>query len=425
MSHQASDPQNMAASEGRVRTVLVICSCWWSFPAHTAMAFIEAGWSVEAVCWFQQPLRFVRSVRRVHYYSPIRPLTALSKAIDRARPDLIVPCDDRAVAQLRTLHHQFLAAGHHAAADLISFSMGDPRSAEGAIHRAGLIAVARQEQVLAPETIILRDKEDLRRAVAAVGLPMMLKQDDSWGGIGVRRVETIAQAEQDFEALSRPVGLFRMLKRLLVDRDPFVLSSWISRTVPTVNAQGFVDGKPANCLAACWRGEVIAILGAEVLRTSSEVGPATVVHITNHLDMEIAAKRIVSRLGASGFIGFDFVVDHETGAFHLIEMNQRMTPIGHLAMGAGDDPITAITARCRNTPESARTRTTPGDVVALFPSAWLADPGNPVLTTAHHDVPWSEPELVRELMRLPWHERGILSRLYQWLRGRAGFSSGG
>jgi hypothetical protein len=244
----------------------------------------------------------------------------------------------------------------------------------------------------------------------------MLKLDDTWGGIGVARADSEAEVERLFEAMRRPIGTPRMIKRLLIDRDPFPLPLWFGRVSQRLNAQAYVEGRPANCLAACWRGEVLAILGVEVVRASSDGGPATIVRVTNHPDMEDAARRIVGRLGLSGFCGFDFVVDDPSSAFHLIEMNQRMTPIGHLSLGDGQDPVAALTSRALGVPVPVRARTTDETLIALFPSAWLTAPDDPMLSTAFHDVPWSQPDLVRELVRPAWQERGTLVRLYQWFR---------
>jgi len=38
------------------------------------------------------------------------------------------------------------------------------------------------------------------------------------------------------------------------------------------------------------------------------------------------------------------------------------------------------------------------------------------LRSGYHDVPWDEPQLVRELLQKPWPERQWLSRLYHHFR---------
>jgi Carbamoyl-phosphate synthase L chain, ATP binding domain len=397
-------------------TALIICSGWWGFPAYGALAFNQLGWRVEVLCWYGQPLTFLKNARRIHRCSSVRPIAALAKAINRARPDLLVPCDDRSIVHLRQLYGRALAAGDRRTSDLIAASIGDVEASARVSNRADLINLARAEGIAAPAMLVLRSREDVRDAVATLRLPLMLKQDDSWGGIGVAKAETVEEAEQLFEVMRRPISTTRMIKRLLVDRDPFVLPQWFGRVRPRVNAQAFVDGTPANCLVACWRGEVVAALGVNVIRSSSAGGPATVVRVSNDPAMEDVARRLVRRLGFSGFRGFDFILENRTGTFHLIEMNQRMTPIGHLSLGPGRDPVAALAARVSGTAEQVRAPSTGQDIIALFPAAWLTWPDEPAIRNGYHDVPWSEPDLVRELVRLPWHERGSLVRLYRWLR---------
>ena len=238
----------------------------------------------------------------------------------------------------------------------------------------------------------------------------MLKVDGTWGGAGVARVDSLAEAERAFARLSGRVGALRALKRLAVNRDPFWLLPWLHGERPVVNVQAFVAGRPANCVVSCRQGEVLAIIQAEVMATRHPTGPAAVVRIVDQAEMAAAARRIVARCGMSGFCGLDFVIEEATGALHLIEMNPRITPLGHLALDRGRDPVGAWVARQVGRGGPPRAPTTAAEVVAFFPQAWWLDPANPDLATAYHDVPWTEPGLVRELVRLsPW-DRGWLAR---------------
>jgi hypothetical protein len=57
------------------------------------------------------------------------------------------------------------------------------------------------------------------------------------------------------------------------------------------------------------------------------------------------------------------------------------------------------------------------EVIAFFPQALAWNPDSPYMQQCHHDVPWSEPALVRELLRDSWAERRWLTRLYNRARG--------
>jgi hypothetical protein len=177
-----------------------------------------------------------------------------------------------------------------------------------------------------------------------------------------------------------------------------------------------VPGRPANSAVACWRGEVLAEIQVEVLRTSDPLGPSTVVRVIENSEMAAAAAALVRRLGLSGFCGFDFMLEEGTGAAHLIEINARCTPLCHLDLGPGRDPVGALTARLTGRAAPASQPTTDNPLIAYFPQAWQQDPSSELLRTAFHDVPWEDPGLVRELVRAPYAQRGLLSRLF----GRSG-----
>ncbi len=393
---------------------VLLASTTWSGTSRVAMAFGELGCHVEAISWHRGLLARTRAVRRLHLYDPLRPLAALSRALALAAPDLVVPCDDRSVAHLQLLHDRLVSAGDHDRAAVIARSLGAPAAARSAVGRADLAALARDEGVRAPLTLAVADLAELRAAIGRVALPAMVQVDGTWGGAGVVRVDTLAEAERMFRQLSGRPGAARALKRLMVDRDPFLLLPWLRGTRPRVNVQAYVPGRPANCVVSCWRGEVLAIIQAEVVCAPHPLGPAAIIRIVERPEIEEAARRIVARCRLSGFRGFDFVLD-AAGAPHLIEMNPRITPLGHLALDRDRDPVGAFVAAQVGRHVPPRAPSTNAELVAFFPQAWWLAPANPELSTAYHDVPWSEPELVREMIRLPPWGRGRLARLAQRL----------
>jgi hypothetical protein len=404
----------MTPERDAVPCVLITCTTQWALPARMAMAFAELGWRVEAMCWYRSPLRDVQCVSRIHHYAATRPLAALERVLQRAAPALIVPCDDRALAHLQSLYDRLTAKGDKTAA-LIARSLGDPALAEAACERAGLINLAGQEGALAPLMVAVDSAEQLPAALAQTGLPAMLKLDNSWGGDGVAKIGTLAEAQRVFAQLLRGPGLLDHVRRSLTDADVFRLLPGPRKARTRVNVQRFVDGSPANCLVSCWQGELLSIIQVKVLSALHAMGPATIVQLSHDPAIEAAARRIVRRLGLSGFCGFDFVIETATGEAHLIEMNQRATPLAHLALGEGRDPVFALAARY-----DAGSRQRPGmtscDTVAFFPGAWKLDPDNPYFAAAYRDVPLGEPDLVRALTRQTWWERSAVLRVLRQFR---------
>ena len=399
-------------------TILIVSSCWWAFPARLAIAFASIGHRVEAICPGHHPLAKIKAVRTVYRYSPLRPLEALAKAIKRAEPALIVPCDDRAIAHLHELHASGLASS--ALNAVIERSLGPADSFPVADRRSDLIAIAHAEGIRAPDMVRVTTADELKVALDQVGLPAVMKVDGTWGGLGVRVVHSLAEAATAMKALSRPVGAARALKRLVVDRDPFFLMPVFNGFRPVVNVQRFVEGTPANSAVVCWNGELLASISVAAMRTRGAQGASTVVRVIDHPEMTEAGAKLVRRLGLSGFCGFDFLLETGTCAAHLIEMNGRTTPISHLPLAEGRNLVTALATRLDGITAISPMPPIAQDIIAFFPQAWLLEPNSELLHTSYHDVPWGEQRLVRELMKLPWPERGFLARFLSRLRRSAG-----
>ncbi|MBS0559262.1 MAG: ATP-grasp domain-containing protein [Proteobacteria bacterium] len=409
-----------SAAAGRKRTVLLASTLPWEFPARIALGFDALGWRVEAMCAVGQPLRHTRAVRRCHSYPAWGTASAWRRAIAATAPALIVPCDDRALDHLVALHAALPAADPAAA--LIARSLGDPARTAAMRGRAALLALAARTGVRIPPTLPVPDRAALPGALAAVGPHAVLKADGSWGGAGVEIVDAARPQEAlaAYDRLARPPGLVRALKRAAVNRDPHPLPEALLRGRRHVSVQRFIEGRPANCLAACWRGEVLGLVQAAVERTEYALGPSAVIRVIDRPDMRHAAQRVIGALGISGFAGLDFVIEEATGAAYMIEMNQRATPTAHLGLGPGRDPVAALAAAVAGAGPEAREPLTGRDLIAFFPMAWHAAPDGALLRQAYFDVPWSDRGLAEELIRPPLEERGLLARLIDWrLRGRA------
>lgn len=412
MSRMPAFAPSCSPVASRGGTVLIATTTWWAFPARIAAEFLQAGCRVEAIGPSGQPMRKVAGIRRLWRYGALRPLHLLRRAIEGAAPDLIIPCDDRAVEHLHQLHAS-LQGGPVAAA--IARSLGDPAHFATVLDRARFIGLARAAGVRAPEMVPVPTPRDLGPALGRVRLPAVLKTDRTWGGLGTRIVRSAADAQAAWRAASRPVGTARMLKRLIVDRDPFHILPWLRRARAPSGLQAMVSGRAANCIAACRNGAVLSLTSVEVLASSSALGAATIVRVIDHPGIADAARKLARMLGLSGICGFDFLIDEETGAAELLEINPRATPLCHLNLGAGQDPVGALAADMTGR-APVRPPVTSNPIIAYFPQAWHKDPAEPLLRRAYHDLPWDDPALARELIRLPRPDRGVLARLVRAVR---------
>jgi hypothetical protein len=388
----------------------------WSGPARLAIGLSKAGCNISAVCPARHPLLKTRVVRQTFPYSAFRPLESLVAAIEATDPEIIIPCDDRGVQHLHELHahERSLGTSGSSMAALIERSLGSPESYPIVSTRYDLLRIAREEGLRVPDTSLINAVEDFESWQAEQAPPWVLKADGTFGGRGVRITNTPEQAEQAFLEMSRPHAFPRVIKRLIVNRDPFWLRPWWNHFRPRVIVQSHIQGRPANCAVVCWKGRVLAGIGVEVVSAEGLTGPANVVRVVDNPEMMLSAERIARRLGLSGFFGLDFMIEDGSGASYLIEMNPRCTPLCHLQLGKGRDMIEALYAQLSGQPFRETPPATQNDMIAYFPQAWHCMSES--LQSSFHDIPQGEPDLVQELLR-PWPDRSLLFRVASKVNG--------
>jgi len=398
--------------------VLFSSTNWWPLAARLASEFGKAGAYTGAICPRDSPLLSVSSVREIFKYSALSPTQTVAEALRRMRPDLIVPCDDRALGHLHALHASL--PDDDGLRRLIERSLGHPAGYAAARSRGQALRLAAQDGSPEPASHELHSEEDVLDWCANRSFPAVIKADGTWGGAGVALVDSLASALAAYRRLSRPLATWRVLKFLLSNRDPFPLCGWLDRTRPGVIGQDFVKGRAANIMVACWNGEVLASIGAVALKTKQDFGAATIVKLISHPGMEAAATRLVRRLGMSGFCGLDFILEEGSDRAIMIELNPRATQLGHLPFGPAGSLVSVLLSRVRGETVSADNggRSAERPNVAFFPQAWLAEADAPLLSDAYLDVPWHEPKLVAELLRRPKDVRSPLARLTGFVMGR-------
>ena len=385
------------------------------FAARLAMAFAAAGCEVSAVCTSHHPIETIKAHTRRFSYSAVRPAMSLLQAIGAFNPDLIIPCDDRAVEHLQQLCAR-TGNSNPDAARVIERSLGPLGSYPVVSARYALLEMAKELGIRVPATQYLQRAQDLDQWHGEQPLPWVLKADRTWGGSGVRIAKTAAEAEQLFHQLNDPCGLKRGVKRLLVNRDPFYLRDWWQGSSRSVIVQAYIEGRPANCAVACWQGKVLAQIGVEVLAAAYSTGPAKVVRRINNSEMTNAASNIAEKLHLSGFFGLDFIIEEGTGETYLLEMNPRPTPLTHIRLGPGTDMVGALHAVLsgQSLPTTSLSDQNGHEVIAYFPQVSSGD--TELLKSCLHDFPNGEPELAKALVN-PFPQRTLLYRIVDRLSG--------
>jgi hypothetical protein len=372
-------------------SILLFTTVNWLSTARLAGAFAAVGARVEGLLPLGHVARKSRFVRRRYAYDPFLPLPSLRRALARGLPDLIVPCDDRALALLRKLH---AAAPDSAMAARIAVSLGRMESYRVLAARSDFIAAARASGIAAPETIALTGAADLDAGLKQLGFPVVLKADGSWGGDGIAIVRNAAEAHRAFRRLSIAPSRARSVARAVLRHDAHFLRDAVLPPHVTVSLQRFVPGTPATSAFACWQGRVLASIHMDVLESLGPTGPASVMRRVDCPQMEEAVQRIAARFGLSGLHGLDFIRD-DGGRLHLIEINARATQSSALALGPGHDLAAALAGCLSPSVRGARPLATTNPVIALFPQEWRRDHSSDWLRTAYQDVPWDDPAVLR------------------------------
>ncbi len=369
------------------KKILLATTLNWPSTTRLAGAFASLGCRVEAVCPPGHVLRISRYLGCAHRYRPLHPLSSFAAALANAKPDLVIPCDDRAVSHLLALHQ---AGCNPETAALLVRSLGRIESHPILLARSPAIAAARAEGVAAPLTVAVGTEGELIQALEISGFPAVVKADASWGGDNVAIVRTPEEARRAFRKLHGPPSRLRSVVRSVLRNDPhFLHAAWAPKAA-TVNVQHFIPGKPATSALACRDGEVLAALHMDVVDWRGKTGPACLIKRVDCPVMDEAARRIARHFALNGLHGLDFVRD-DCGVPHLIEVNPRATQVCHLVLGAGNDLAAALVG------EGPRPVTTEAETVALFPQAWENRPEGPCVSGIFSDVPWDDSAVLQAI----------------------------
>lgn len=396
------------------KKVLLADTHRWALASRLAISLAETGCEIYAVCPTPgHSLARTQAIVRTFHYSGLKPLESIVSAVEAVNPDVIIPFCDRSVLHLHELYTQAESsrdAGGQMMA-LIQRSLGSSSSYPIVSSRYQLLRVARDEGIRVPNMSPIHNVEDLDSWWDLNSSKCVLKVDGTWGGGGVRIVESAEEAQRSFTQLAQMFRFPRAIKRLIVNRDSYWLRPWWNQAKHAVMVQSYIQGRPSNCAVVCWEGRVLASISVEVISSEGLTGPASVVRIVDNAEIAYAADKIASRLGLSGFFGLDFIIEEGSNAAYLIEMNPRSTPPCHLRLGKGRDLAGALAAQLSEQELVERPPVTQHRLIAYFPQAFERREN---LQDCFMDAPQGEPALVEELLS-PYPERTLLYRLVQKL----------
>jgi len=335
-------------------------------------------------------------------------VSAVSKATLDLAPTMIVPGDDRAVRGLHRLYRRSVTGGPRGRriAEIIDRSLGAPASFPVVARKSRFAAFCLDEGLPIPETATLACHRQFEASLARAAFPLILKLDGKWSGRGVRLVRSAHEATAAFDELLAECGWRWVVRRALEEVSLAPFADKLHGRGPAISMQRYVAGVQANRAVFCSEGTIRAGITVATVQLGEETGPTTVARIIDHQEIAELTRKIVRRLSLSGFIGIDLIIEEGTGKPWLLELNPRPTQICHFAFNRETDMVGALAQQVRGTtlrqvPERAEID---GRVVALYPGESWRDPSSEYLRTAHHDIPWHEPQFIAAYARPVDHD---------------------
>ena len=354
----------------------------WPNAAHYAEGFHVAGCNVSAFAPQSACVQSSGFVSERFFYNPLAPVPSLRAALETAEPVLIVSCDERALKTLLTLYRS-LDERSSSLATLIERSLGEPARYPSILSRSDGLTAMREAGVRVPATLPVESEAMLDACIGEIGLPAVVKADETCGGQGVAVVRSQRDAHWAYRRLAAPSRL-RTLARFARSRDVHFLLDAAARTEHKISVQAFVEGSVAASAFASDAGKVIAGFAYDVLDAEKGgLGPPRSIRRIDCPEIDAATRVVASHFHLTGAHGLDFIRDR-SGAAHLIEINPRATRGGTLPFGVGRDLPYGLATMLGAEPKGIRTPLT-CDVVDFSARS------NP--RSFHSPVKWPAPGL--------------------------------
>lgn len=319
--------------------LLVLSANRWPTAGQIASALLRAGFEVAVVCPMDSPVYQLRKLQARFRFRPRSSTASIKSAITAWSPDILIPADDVVAQALRSL---YLKASKNNSdpnsiklSKLLEFSFGDPHGFLITRSKSEILSVAASLGITCPKTRVLTNSFRFAAKETAITFPVLVKTDDAWGGKGVRLVDDRSALRAAAAELLLPYNWPEKLKRVLGRNFAMKLFHWAFGELRKISIQQYVTGRPCTRAVVCWKGQVLAGITVDVLATLYEFGPATIVKVIDHPSVTAAAEKIVAKLGLSGFLGFDFILDAANNSWFL-EINQRATQICYICANNED-----------------------------------------------------------------------------------------
>ncbi|HUB64840.1 MAG TPA: ATP-grasp domain-containing protein [Methylocella sp.] len=388
--------------------IALIAQDEWISTARLPEAFAGLGVKVVAVCKAGDPLERSRYLAAsVTATSDIR--SDLEWLVAEHDPAALIACDEGAV---RLLYPLFDApALSPRLRNLLRRSLGNPASHSVVTSKWATGSLAEQLNLRVPKQSRVKTPEEAMAFAEKVGYPIILKRENTYGGMGCYVCRSDQETLGNYLALGTPrklrklrhwPGLLAALHRLVMCRDAGAGEPLI--------VQRYHEGQLAFTTAVARDGVMLGgfTVVAEHIHPVP-TGASTVVRAIDRPEMLQATEALIRQTQFSGFIGVDFILDRTDRLPYLLEINPRVTPACRLGRLLGFDLCGLFAANFAGlTLEHTAQR--PTSVIAFFPNEWIRNWRSPYLRDAYNDVPQDDPALLAYIYQsLPLSRRIMLA----------------
>ena len=259
----------------------------------------------------------------------LEPLTveSVERVIEREKPDALLPtlggqtglnlATELATAGILERHH----------VRMLGANLDTIRKAED---RQAFKEMLQSIGEPVPESRVCESLEQVHDFVAEVGLPLVIRPAYTLGGTGGGFVTT----PDELEKIARRGLDASPIHQVLVER-----SLWGWKEIEYEVMRDAAD----TCITVC-NMENLDPMGVHT-GDSIVVAPAQTLSDRDHQMLRSSAIRIIRALGIEGGCNVQFALDPESSAYHVIEVNPRVSRSSALASKATGYPIARVAAK--------------------------------------------------------------------------------
>jgi predicted ATP-grasp superfamily ATP-dependent carboligase len=238
-------------------------------------------------------------------------LRDIEAILDHQEASILIPSHDGTIALIRQYRAQLER--------LTGVALASEPALSIAVSKERTLAIAKELGLAVPPSVVVATKEDVPAAIREIGLPAVLKPNESWigpAGQGIRLasriVASLSEAMQAVAHLTR-FGGTTLVQPLLTGRREAVMLL-------------YADGK-VHARFAQWAQRTDPPLGGDsVLRQS--------IPVPN--DIGTQSERLVGDINLDGYSEVEFRRDGK-GVPYLMEINPRLSASVELAVRSGVD----------------------------------------------------------------------------------------